>query len=543
MLIVLALMVLGYSWLFRHMMAYEGREFSWATSIYWTLVTMSTLGYGDIVFESEAGHIFSSAVVVTGSMFILVLLPFVFIQFVFRPWLNRREAARAPRRVSEWIEGHIVLTGLDSVTDALIHLAEHEGAPYVLLEPDLQNALRLHDSGYHVMLGQLDDPRTYRRARIDKASLVVTTQSDTTNTNVAFTVREISPEISIVATANATASVPILELAGCSEVVQLGKTLGRAMVRRVVGVDSRAHVIGEFGDLRIAEANVCGTVFAGKTLAETDLSDWRGLNVIGVRDKGTFSLASPDTRLTPRSILLLAGTEDQLAGYDDAFAGEATVDRPVLVIGGGRVGRAAADALEEAGIRAVIVESRAERIVPGRTYVEGDAAMFEVLERAGLGEAAAALVTTHEDDVNVYLTLYLRRLRPDLQVIARATRERNVSTLHRAGADAVLSYASIGSAMIWNTLGWRPRLVIAEGVEVFRTPTPRALRGRSLRESDVARKTGCQVVAIAREGRFVVPDPTEPPPLDADLLVIGDEAAEQRFVERYGSRRRRWGWA
>ncbi|WP_200836450.1 potassium channel family protein [Dietzia lutea] len=537
MMMVVIVMVVGCSALFHHMMALEGREYSWATAVYWTLVTMSTLGYGDVVFESDAGRVFSSVVLVTGAAFILVLLPFVFIQFVFRPWLNSREAARAPRRVGDWAEEHIVLTGLDAVTDSIIELAEYEGAPYVLIVPDLAEALRLREDGYQVMLGDLDDPQTYRRARAEKASLVVTTQPDTTNANVAFTVREIAPEVPMVATANASASVPVLQLAGCTEVVQLGDALGRALARRVVGVDSRAHVIGEFGDLRIAEANVSGTIMAGRTLAETDLDARAGVNVIGVREKGTFAVATPHVRLTSRMVLLLVGTDEQIAGYDGGSADGAVLDRPVLVIGGGRVGRAAAAALEEAGLRPVIVEKRAERILSGRAYVEGDAAVLEVLERAGLDKAAAALVTTHEDDVNVYLTLYLRRLRPDLQVVARATRERNVSTLHRAGADAVLSYASIGAAAIWNTLGWRPRLVIAEGVDVFRTPMPRALRGRSLREVQIAKRTGCQVVALNRNGQFELPDHDAALPSDAELLVIGDEAAEQRFVERYAGRR------
>lgn len=49
------------------------------------------------------------------------------------------------------------------------------------------------------------------------------------------------------------------------------ETLGRALAHRVVGVDSRAHVIGNFGGLRIAEANVSGTSLVGKTFSELDL--------------------------------------------------------------------------------------------------------------------------------------------------------------------------------------------------------------------------------------------------------------------------------
>jgi hypothetical protein len=60
---------------------------------------MSTLGFGDITFRSDAGRAFSAAVLMSGALFILVLLPFAFIQFVFTPWMESREAARTPRKL------------------------------------------------------------------------------------------------------------------------------------------------------------------------------------------------------------------------------------------------------------------------------------------------------------------------------------------------------------------------------------------------------------------------------------------------------------
>ncbi|GAA1129804.1 hypothetical protein GCM10009670_23120 [Citricoccus alkalitolerans] len=62
MLLVVVLIVVVYSALFQYLMSVEGREYSWSTSVYWTLVTMSTLGYGDIVFDSEMGPVFTSVV-------------------------------------------------------------------------------------------------------------------------------------------------------------------------------------------------------------------------------------------------------------------------------------------------------------------------------------------------------------------------------------------------------------------------------------------------------------------------------------------------
>ncbi len=87
------------------------------------------------------------------------------------------------------------------------------------------------------------------------------------------------------------------------------------------------------------------------------------------------------------------------------------------------------------------------------------------------------VITTHDDDVNVYLAIYCRLLRPDIQVIARANLDRNVSTLYRAGADAVLSYASTGADAIWNKLRPEHSLLLAEGLEVFRAPASPELVG------------------------------------------------------------------
>jgi hypothetical protein len=83
-----------FSTLFHELMAREGRTYSWPTSVYWTLTTMTTLGFGDITFESDAGRIFSVVVLLAGSTFLLVMLPFVFIQFVFVPWMNERDRRR-----------------------------------------------------------------------------------------------------------------------------------------------------------------------------------------------------------------------------------------------------------------------------------------------------------------------------------------------------------------------------------------------------------------------------------------------------------------
>lgn len=532
---VLVLLVAVYTGIFHVLMEREDREHSWATGIYWTMTTMSTLGFGDITFESDAGRIFSVVVLVSGALFILVLLPFAFIQFVFLPWMSWRDDNRAPRELPPETGGHIVLTGPGAVTDAVIRRARRSGVPYVLIEPDRPTALALHDAGYRVMVGDPDSPDAYRRARVEQAALVAATRSDTANTNIAFTVREIDESVPIVATASAAASVDILELAGADHVLQLGELLGQAVARRVLGRSGVSQVVGRFDDLMVAEASAVHPDLLGRTLAESQVRQRVSVNVVGIWERGTYRAAGPETLVNAGAVLILAGSAQQLAAYDAAFTVPDAEESQVLVIGAGRVGRAAARDLDAAGIPFRIVDKREDRIRDPEHFVLGDAADLEVLERAGLRESSAVLITTHDDDVNVYLTIYCRRLEPGIQIISRANVDRNVGTLHRAGADAVLSYASLGGSAIWNALGPNDVLVLAEGLVVLRVPTPRELAGRTLADSGLRQQTGVTVVALAVGDAMLTTNPGHDTPLppDADLILIADEAAEQRFLARY----------
>ncbi len=534
LLVLFTVMVATYTGLFHVLMDREGQSHSWATALYWTLVTMTTLGFGDITFVSDAGRMFSVLVLLSGSVFILVLLPFTFIQFVFAPWMERRERSRVPRELPESMEGHIVLTGVGLIEDELIRRARVAGVPHVLLEPSLEQALALHDRGYSVMLGAVDDPATYRAVGVERAAVVASTLPDARNSNVAFTVREISADVPVVVTANDPAAVDILELAGANRVLRLGDMLGETLARRALGPDARSHPIGEVAGLVIAEAAVVGTALVGQTIADADLRSRTGCNVIGVYLRGHFELARPDIALEPSSVLILAGTPEQMASYDRAFENGTRVDRPAIIIGGGRVGRAAGASLAASGLDYRIIEARSDRVRDSRHYVEGDAADLAVLERAGIADTQSVIITTHDDDVNVYLTLYVRRLRPDVQVISRANLERNVTTLYRAGADSVGSYASAGATAIWNTFRADDTLRVEEDLHVFTVPVPRAIVGRTLADCDIRRRTGCNVIALVIDGRtHGHPSANEPLPADSELVIIGDIEAEDRFLTTF----------
>jgi len=529
-LLVLILLIFTYSFIFHHLMALEGREYSWPSSIYWTLTVMTTLGFGDITFTSDIGRIFSVVVLLSGVIFLLVMLPFTFIQFFYAPWLEAQDKARTPRELSKDMQNHVIMTNFEAVAIALIKKLAQYNYPYAILLNDQQKALELYDQGYKVVVGDLDDRQTYERLRASQAALVLFNQDDQLNTSGIFTLRDFSSSTPIVANAESQASIDIMELAGANQVYHFSHMLGRSLARRVLGVSMHANIIGKFGQLAIAEAPAMRTPLEGKVLRDSGIRENTGVNVVGIWQRGSFTVPRPDTRINAQSVLVLAGSDQQLKRYDELYSVYSVSMHPVLVLGGGRVGKAAVQALHENQIEYRIVEKNV-RLTKGRKrYILGDAADLEVLKRAGIENAPSVIITTNNDNMNIYLTIYCRRLRPDIQIITRTTLDRNISKLHHAGADLVMSYASMGANAVINYLKEDKELMLAEGLNIFRQQIPGALVGKSLVRSKIREKTSCSVIAV-RSGQDtrINPEPGYVLQKGEEIILVGTTEAEKTF--------------
>lgn len=529
------LLIVVYSIGFHLLMQREGQEFSWLTGFYWTLTVMSTLGFGDITFHTDLGRAFSMVVLLTGMISLLVVLPFTFIEFFYAPYMKAQSEARAPRHLKPETQGHVIVTELNPVTAALIEKLGRYKRSYVILTPDLSKALERHDLGFTVMVGEPDLPETFEKAQVRRAAMVVLTQSDVINTNITSTVREVSLDIPILATASSASAEEILKLAGATQVLRLDEMMGRSLARRTIAGDARSHVIGNFDRLLIAEATAAGTPLVGRRLFDSRLRETLGITVVGVWERGKLQTPTSETEITASSILVLAGSEEQLRRYDELFCIYNVSAAPLLIVGGGRVGQVTAAALRARNLDYRILERDAASVRGEKRALVGDAADIDNLNAAGIQEAPAAIITPHNDDTNIYLTILCRRLRPDMQILTRATHERNVSTLHRAGADFVLSYASMGANVIFNALRHADVLMLAEGLQVFRIPLPAALAGKSIIESEIRPKTGCSIVAVRQHDDLVInPDPGTTLVAGMELILIGTVEDENRFLTLHG---------
>lgn len=516
----------------------EGIRHSWITGLYWTLTVMSTLGFGDITFQSDVGRLFSVFVLVTGIILLLVLLPFVFIRYFYAPWLEAQIGRRAARRVSDDMRGHVLLTAYDSVAEGLLERLKLVGTPCFVIEPDASRAAEMHDDDIRVVHGAIDDEETYVRLGAERARLVVVNGEDTTNTNVILTIREVAPDVEIVAVTADPASIDVLELAGASHVLTLKQRLGQQLANRVAAGHAEARPVGSFRDLVVAEFSVHNTPLAGKTIRDSRLREATGVNIVGLWEEATLQPAGPEHLLSDNCMPVVVGSPSQIQELNEFLAIYDPNPNPVLIIGGGKVGRAAARALKDREVPVHMIERKPElheRIgdLPDRLFI-GDAAERAVLDEAGIAGAHSVVLTTNDDAMNIYLTVYCRRLNPELRIVSRITHARNVKAIRRAGVDLVLSYAALGVESVLALLQGRNLIFLGEGVQLDQLDVPPSLRGKTLGESDIRARTGLNVVALESEsGEVVNPGPDAVLTDGASLLMIGASEGLEEFRRRY----------
>ena len=209
------------------------------------------------------------------------------------------------------------------------------------------------------------------------------------------------------------------------------------------------------------------------------------------------------------------------------FVGRRMMDREInkmsghtIVCGWGRVGRAVAEDLVEAGHSVVVVDVDPERVtdVPYPTVV-GDATLDSTLRAAGIDRARALIAALEGDAENLFVTLSARAIVPDLFIVARARQDESVPKLANAGADRVVNPQELGAARMASFVA-RPH--VAEFVDVvmherslefrmqeFDVPDGSPLAGQTLREADLRKRAGVLILALRRvDGTFNTnPDP------------------------------------
>jgi voltage-gated potassium channel len=216
----------------------------------------------------------------------------------------------------------------------------------------------------------------------------------------------------------------------------------------------------------------------------------------------------------------------------------------VIICGWGRVGRAIAEEVAEAGRDLVVVETN-EAILAGVPHptVLGDATEDAVLRAAGIDRAGALVAAVEGDAANSFITLGARSLQPGLFIVARARSQNSVQKLSQAGADRVVNPQSIGGARM-AAFVLRPHVaefldvVMHERTLEFRleeieVTASSPIAGQSLRDTQLRDHTGALVLALRGEdGTFHTNPPSDTSIQSGQVIIaIGTQDELDRLVE------------
>ncbi len=231
---------------------------------------------------------------------------------------------------------------------------------------------------------------------------------------------------------------------------------------------------------------------------------------------------------------------------------ERTIERLTdhfIICGYGRVGRRVAEEFRAANVPYVVLDLRDDAVAAAKEHgdllIEGDATQDEELRRAGIDRAAGIVVASDDDADNLYISLSARNVRPDIQIVARASDEDAERKLLLAGADrVVMPYTAAGRTMAnlvlkpqvmsfldAVTTATGPDLHMAE-IEVTEAS---ANAGKTIRDVRVRHATGAIIVALRkRDGTFdTTPEPDaviEP----GDVIVgVGTTEELQRLEDLF----------
>ena len=538
-LVLLVIVIFIYSILFHIIMAgVEGQDHSWITGFYWTLTVMSTLGFGDITFASDIGRIFSIVVLLSGIVMLLIVLPFAFIRHFYVPLLESQNKNRVPRQVPLGTKDHILLCSYDVIARDLTERLKQEKTPFYVIENDLLKALENHEDRIPVIFGELDNKETFILANIKDAKLVVVNRNDFENTKIILTIRDISSTVPIVAIATDDESVDVQELSGADHVLPVKRWLGEQLANRVNAKHAKSQPIGQYEDLFIAELPVLNTPMVSKSIREAGLRQKFGVSIVAISERGRLKPVHINEKLTLESVLVVIGNKGQLQSIDELFQDYNINSNPVLLIGGGRVGLAAAESLHKNDILVNLIDKDPEICKKASPICNkvfaGRASDYALLKKAGILEAPSILLSTNDDTMNIYLASYCRQLNKELRIVSRISEARNIDIIHKAGANFVLSYANLGSEAVLSISKGQELNVLGEGIMLFSIPIPHQLEGKSLAESSIGAKTGLSVIAIKVNSEVITQlSANTILPHGAEIVMLGNIEMRHKFNEIY----------
>ncbi len=293
---------------------------SFVDALYMTVITLSTVGYGEIHELSPLGRVFTMAFIFVSVGFAFYLAGSI-VQFMMegriREILGRRKLEKGIKKQ----KNHLIICGFGRVGISICdELAKSKRAGIVVIDRDPEAIVALEEQGIYYIAGEATDEENLIKAGIERArGLVAALKTDSDNVYVSLTARELNKELFIIARAGEKKSEKKLLAAGANKVVSPysmgGHRIAQMIVRPTVTDFLELTMMHEGGKIQMEEMLVHpSSRLIDVALQDSDIRKDLNLIIVAVRKPEGDMLFNPSsqTKLLGGDTVVVIGEKENL---------------------------------------------------------------------------------------------------------------------------------------------------------------------------------------------------------------------------------------
>ncbi|NRB83927.1 MAG: potassium channel protein [Winogradskyella sp.] len=302
-------------------------ELSWIDSFYMTVITITTVGFGEVQPLGVPAKIFTiflilASVVIVGYA-ISIITEYILSRNNFEDIKQRKM-----QKEIDAMSNHIIICGFGRNGKQAAKKLSDYGKPFVIIERNKEIVERLQEDDIPYVFGNANEDETLLEAGIQSAStLICALPSDADNLFVVLSARQINSQLTIISRASQETSYNKLKLAGANNVILPDKIGGDHMASLVVIPDlvefiDNLGIVGE-RNINVEEVKVeqLYDVTKVRTIRDLDLRKKTGCTVIGFKDDKGEYLVNPeaDTKLVVGSKIIVLGRPEQIERLNSKY--------------------------------------------------------------------------------------------------------------------------------------------------------------------------------------------------------------------------------
>lgn len=297
--------------------------YSWINAFYMTIITVSTVGFGEVAPLSPAGRLFTSVfIVINVLLFAYVLATFSY--YVIEGKIFKSMHEGQIRNNIAKLSGHTIVCGYGKYGHEIVDHLRRQGEAFVVIEMEEEKIENLRGEGHELLylLGDATQDDMLEAAGIARAdSLITALADDTENLFIVLSANDLNPDLHIISRAQEERSRRKLLKAGANHVImpeQIGGFYMATLVSKPGTVEFFSFITSEMStDICFEELSYVQlpSKYQGRPIRELSLRRNTGVNIISYRrPNGSFLLnPGPDTILEPDGSFIVLGNNTQLS--------------------------------------------------------------------------------------------------------------------------------------------------------------------------------------------------------------------------------------